>query len=342
MRALQERINTLEVDNEGLTRSLSAANSRITQEEAAWKGRLRDFSKATADTESILKARITALEEELKLSQIKGKEAAEQIKIAEGHNRVNQLEARRASEQLKLDRENWSLEKEEFTEKLSQNAAKIEKLSKRVAALEAREHLLVEQLAATEQGRKEAWDQATSLRSAQTKETTAAKKQHTALEAKLTLQCAALQRQVNSLETQSEKLQKLSAQRLEEANKLRKELQSTHKIAASLGRSPRQRPKSANRPGSGATTDRSNSSLEPTKDENELLRRIKQAEQELEAEDSLYHDLLLQSQDSRADLSSLRGKLDTVAGHMESVSKELLQLKRQQVEVARSRLGTAS
>ena len=340
MRALQERIHTLEVDNEGLTRSLSVANSRITQEEAAWKARLRDFSKATADTESLFKARITALEEELKQSQIKGKEAAEQVKIAEGHSRVNQLEAHRASEQLTLDRENWSLEKEEFTRKLSQNAAKIEKLSKRIAALEAREHLLVEQLATTEQGRKEAWDQATSLRSAQAKETTAAKKQHTALEAKLTLQCTALQRQVNSLETQCEKLQKLSAQRLEEANKLRKELHSTLKVPISLRNSPRQRPKSASRPPSGANTDRSDSSVEPIREEKELLRRVKQAELELEAEDLLYHDLLLQSQDSRADLGSLRGKLDSVAGHMETVSRELLQLKRQQVEAARSRLGT--
>jgi len=342
MRALQERIRSLEVDNESLMRALSAGKDRAAQEETGAKARLRDLAKAAAETENVLKARITALEEELKSAQAKAKEAAEQVKIAEGHIRVKQLEALRASELLKFDQESWSLETTNLTRKLQEASSNMQILTKRIAALEGREHSLVEQLAATEQGRKDAWDQATALRSVQSKEATAAKKQLTALEAKLTSQCADLQRQVQSLETQNGKLQTVSTQRLDEANKLRKELRSVRRTASPVGSVSKQKRSKASRPPSGTTTERSNSSVNARDSDSDLLRRITQVEAELEAEDSLYHDLLLQSQDSRADLNSLRSQLDTVADHMETCSAELLQLKKQQVEVARSRLGSAS
>lgn len=335
MRALQERIRSLEADNEGLMQALNAAKDRAAQEETLGKAKL-------AETQSESKARITALEEELRSAQVKAKEAAEQLKIAEGHSRVKQLEAHRANEQLKFDQERWSLEKADFSRKLQEAASKAQVLTKRIAALEGREHSLVEQLAATEQGRKDAWDQANALRSVQSKEATAAKKQLTALEAKLTSQCAALQRQILALETQNEKLRTVCSQRLEEANKMRKELSSVHKTASPVGPVLKQRRKSASRPPSSAITERSNCSPDPMNSESDLLRRISQVEAELEAEDSLYHDLLLQSQDSNADLNTLRSQLDTVAGHMETCSAELLHLKKQQVQVARSRLGNAS
>lgn len=339
MRALQDRIRSLETDNEHLARSLSAFKDKSAQDENAWKTRLRDLSKAANDTENAFKTRIIDLENSVNSSQVKINELTEQLKISEGVTKVNQMEIRRLNEQIRLERENWKLEKTALEEKIQEKCEKEGKLGKRMEMMEKREIALMEQLTNTEKARKTACEEANFLKTEKNKEISAVKKQFSALESKLTSQNQSLQRQVQSLELQNEKLQKLAAGRLEETTNLRKETKKPH---IRSGTSGKKRENSITRVKS-ALTERN----KPTEDtifvnEDELVQKIAEIESEIASEEGNYRAFLAKSQEKGADLASIRVKLDSIAGHMERLSSELLEMKRHRVELARRKRTDSS
>lgn len=151
MRALQERIRSLETENEHLTRSLRLSEDRLPQESALWKTRYDDQMR----TEQLLRSRIRELEDEI--SSIKGtlQGAIEQVRILENQMRVNQTETHRNVEKCKLDRESWLFDKENL-EKIVEDKVVVERqLQAKISMLQIREKTLLEELRKIQENNRE-------------------------------------------------------------------------------------------------------------------------------------------------------------------------------------------
>ena len=360
MRALQDRIRLLEAENEHLTRSLRLSEDRVVQEAALWKNKQED----SLQTEKILRNRVRELEDEIRNIKISLQNAIEQVRILENQMRVNQTETYRSTEQCKLDKEAWVLEKERLEKALEARTGSERQLKSRVTALEAREKAMIEEMRSVQAVKRELEGEVKYLRTNQAKETKSLQKTLAEVETDLKSQNAELSGRVQTLQAKNSKLTELANRRKEEADYVKKEIQtirasssprkrsppSQHHSRKSSGRPPLSerthtpQPRPENRHiGAHLTPSHSESNVHIPKsqvlEESQLNRRIQQIEAELDEDSWKYQSLLQQSQDSKTDLGALRTEMDALADEMDTKTSKLLRLKKEHNEAARLRLG---
>ena len=350
MRALQERIRFLERENDQLVGNVRLLQDQFTQDAASWKARHSDLLQSAGENEKLLRAHTRDLEDELRACKSALQNSIEQAKILEGQTRVSQSEAHRCVEQYKLDKETWRLDKERLEKQLQDKAANEKQLLQRVADVENRERAMAEELTGVREVKREMEGEVTYLRSNKAKETKQLQRSLAQVEAELKGQIADLQKQIKALEVKNNKLTELANRRKEEADFIKKEMQGLRNSVSPGKRSPMRGSHSRKSSAKPPLTERARrpenrhigAHLSPEGvdgDEAELNYRISRVEAELEEDNWKYKDLLTQSQDSNADLSSIRTQMDSLAMRMDNKNSLLLSLKKQHNDLARSRMS---
>jgi hypothetical protein len=148
MKALQDKIITIECYNSDLTEKLKASETRLAEEKREWEFRFLEERQNNESTERNLKQKIIELEnieKETKNSKFKTEEV---IKFLEIKLKFNEDHIKRLEEQIKIDHENFQLEAEcfknsikalETQEKALRKTLENEKREKKLALEEIRQ-----------------------------------------------------------------------------------------------------------------------------------------------------------------------------------------------------------
>jgi len=349
MKALQDRIQTLETDNLHLQETLSVQESKGYQDRSRLQQRhLQDLEEGKAK-ETALAKKLEELQDAYHAQSRQVAKLEDDCRAAEGRGRGQEDESRKAHSRLQEELEQRTAQVEHLRKQLDSKGSEVQTVQQLLAKSEADSRVLLEQFERSQELVANLQGELEFLRTNGQAQRHTLQKNLSHVETELGKQNADYLQRMRQLEVKNKHLTDLAESQKSQLDYLKQEVlelqrmnrQSEEARLAMLQGKGVSRPESVDlgeqekkhRTQRGKRPDsvhRSKRSSPPPRESEESEETTEERlEREIVAYNRQYKSLLHKSQEPGADLASLRVELNSVAAAMEAKSNHLYSLKKQ-------------
>lgn len=362
MRALQERLKSIENDNSELRDKLLVLESRSTNDREKWQIRMMEEIQLSKDKENLLQNRLIERDEEIHKMSQKLSHMEEQLKIKDTQCRYAENEAKRNIEQSTVDCESLQLQIDLLQKQLNERKNQGKNTTTVIEKIEREKNLIEEELKQEKRINQSLQSEVNFLRENSEHQRVSMQKNFENLEVELNKQNSEYFQKIKELEIKNKSLRDLTANQSRQVEHLKKEIaelmkakknsdeqkieilknrgvEIQKKVPGKSMSKPVLRSKSPSMQKPQHKKEKSMPELKETlESEEDLRKKIVVHEKDLEKLNQRYKSLLNLSYKESGDLSAVRKDMGKLADEIDQKSEELYDLKKKQQVFLRAKL----
>lgn len=362
MRALQDKLKQIEVENSELKDKIIVIEGRMNNDREKWQIRLMEEIELAKEKEENLLKKIDEREDHIENLQSKLDNIEEHIKIKENQCKYSESESKRTLEQYNLDIESLNIQIELLQKSLNDKQAENKNLCQSFDKQNREKALLEEELKQEKRVNQSLQAEVNYLRENSEHNRLSLQKNFETIEQELTRQNTEFQQKIKELEIKNKSLREMSSNQTKQIDHLKKEIadfvktkkqsdeqkvdniksktiETVKRVSGKTQTKPI-RDKSPNKTNClTMKKQKSECDLKETPEtEDDIRKQVFKCENELERLNQVYKSLLSLSYKDNEDLTAVRKDMTRIADEIDKKSEELYEFKKKQQQLLRAKL----
>lgn len=362
MRALQDKLKQIEVENSELKDKIIVIEGRMNNDREKWQIRLMEEIELAKEKEENLLKKIDEREDHIENLQSKLDNIEEHIKIKENQCKYSESESKRTLEQYNLDIESLNIQIELLQKSLNDKQAENKNLCQSFDKQNREKALLEEELKQEKRVNQSLQAEVNYLRENSEHNRLSLQKNFETIEQELTRQNTEFQQKIKELEIKNKSLREMNSNQTKQIDHLKKEIadfvktkkqsdeqkvdniksktiETVKRVSGKTQTKPI-RDKSPNKTNClTMKKQKSECDLKETPEtEDDIRKQVFKCENELERLNQVYKSLLSLSYKDNEDLTAVRKDMTRIADEIDKKSEELYEFKKKQQQLLRAKL----